>query len=69
MDFKSQQEKFDEIKWYDSIVAGEDRCGSYDFCVGCDKKESFPCARAAYRAREQVWTKLATVRVQFGKKR
>ncbi len=50
MDFKSQQDKFDDIKWYDSILAGYDRCGSYDFCGSCDKSEENPCARAAYRA-------------------
>ncbi len=50
MDFKSQQDKFDDIKWYDSILAGYDRCGSYDFCNVCDKSEENPCARAAYRA-------------------
>ncbi len=49
MNFKAEQERFDVIKWYDSIVAGEDRCGSYDFCGGCDKTETEPCARAAYR--------------------
>ncbi len=48
MDFKKEQEKFDAIKWYDSIVAGEDRCGSYDFCVKCNKANPYPCAYAAY---------------------
>ncbi len=51
MNFKNEQEKFDVIKWYDSIVAGEDRCGSYDFCASCNKAESEPCARAAFRSR------------------
>ncbi len=50
MDFKAEQEKFDLVKWYDSIVAGEDRCGSYEFCENCDKTETEPCAKAALRS-------------------
>ncbi len=64
MDFKSEQEKFDGVKWYDSIVAGEDRCGSYDFCTFCNKEESEPCARAAYRSRPKVLTPIAVVRLR-----
>ncbi len=67
MDFKAQQEKFDDIKWYDSIVAGFDRCGTYDFCSVCDKAEENPCARAAYRCKKPSWTRIATIRVQIGK--
>ena len=49
MDFKSQQARFDIQKWYDSIVAGQDCCGTYDFCCKCCKTEKYPCARAAHR--------------------
>ena len=49
MDFKQQQDIFDSVKWFDSIQAGEDRCGSYDFCGKCRKEEANPCARAAHR--------------------
>ncbi len=49
MDFKRQQEKFDDVKWYDSIREGNDKCGTYDFCVQCKKDEIHPCARAAHR--------------------
>ncbi len=49
MNFKAEQERFDVIKWYDSIVAGEDQCGCYAFCGYCNKTETEPCARAAYR--------------------
>lgn len=49
MDFKLQQDRMDDIKWYDSIVAGEDMCGSYDFCVKCKKESKYPCARAKLR--------------------
>ena len=40
----TQQKKFDGVKWFDSIRAGDDQCGSYDFCVECRKDESNPCA-------------------------
>lgn len=53
MDFKTQQDKFDKIKWYDSILAGCDRCGTYEFCIHCDKDEAYPCARAASRLKKK----------------
>ena len=64
MDFKAQQDRFDEIKWYDSIVAGYDRCGTYEFCGRCDKEEENPCAQAAYRYRRG--TRIATIRLKIG---
>lgn len=51
MDFKAEQEKFDKIKWFDSIQAGRDMCGSYGFCASCKKDPVNPCARAAHRYR------------------
>ena len=49
MDFKAQQKEFDNVKWYDSIVEGNDRCGTYVFCGKCVKTEEYPCARAKAR--------------------
>lgn len=49
MDYKLQQERFDVQKWYDSIIAGEDRCGAYDFCAKCKREKKYPCARAQRR--------------------
>lgn len=46
MNLYEEQKKFDDVKWYDSIVAGEDRCGSYVFCDKCEKTSPYPCARA-----------------------
>ncbi len=65
MDFKAQQKRFDDIKWYDSVVAGCDRCGTYEFCSICNKAESEPCAHAAYRYR-RGWTRIATLRIKIG---
>ncbi len=68
MDLTTQQKRFDDIKWYDSIVAGCDRCGSYDFCAVCDKAQPNPCARAAeVYARQNGWVRIATVRIKIGK--
>ncbi len=67
MDFKNEQAKFDVIKWYDSIVAGADRCGSYEFCEHCDKTEPEPCARAAYKSRPRTFSTIAVIRVRSKK--
>ncbi len=65
MDFKAQQDRFDDIKWYDSIVAGCDRCGSYNFCEVCNKEEPNPCARAASRYQKRL-IRIATIHVKLG---
>ena len=49
MFLKTQQERFDDVKWFDSIREGNDTCGSYAFCVDCRKEEKYPCARAMHR--------------------
>lgn len=61
MDFKTIQSQFDDKKWYDSVLAGEDKCGNYDFCVKCSKSEKYPCARAAHRY-ENNYVRIAVVR-------
>ena len=64
MDFQARQQTLDVIKWYDSIVAGEDRCGTYDYCDKCYKQEMYPCAKAENRkekgyVRVAVWVRRA----------
>lgn len=44
---ESMQANIDLKKWYDS-ECGEDKCGTYDFCMKCDKSKDNPCARAFY---------------------
>ena len=61
MDFQTQQKKFDGVKWFDSIRAGDDQCGSYDFCVKCCKTEKYPCARASHRYNNK-YVRLAVIR-------
>ena len=60
MTLKEEQMKFDNEKWYASIVAGEDLCGTYSFCVYCKKTLTYPCARAARKSAAPV--RVATVR-------
>ena len=63
MNFKNQQDQFDVVKWHDSILVGEDRCGSYEFCEKCDKTEIYPCARAACRYKNNgEYIRIAVIR-------
>ncbi|MBR1974446.1 MAG: hypothetical protein IKA20_01180 [Clostridia bacterium] len=61
MNYKSEQNKFDNIKWYDSIIAGEDRCGTYEFCGKCKKDEQYPCAHAMFRHKHGL-VRIAVIR-------
>lgn len=45
------QRNFDIEKWLASERVGKDLCGTWDFCVGCDKEPPTPCARSIVRAR------------------
>ncbi len=49
MNFKEEQEKFDKLKWDESMREGRDKCGTYEFCGCCKKEALYPCARAANR--------------------
>lgn len=44
-----RQHVLDVDKWLASESAGYDLCGSFPFCVRCDKAETHPCARAEAR--------------------
>lgn len=44
------QSMIDLKKWYDSEASGRDTCGTYDFCVYCDKTLDMPCACAYEKA-------------------
>ena len=67
MTLKEEQRKFDDIKWFESIAAGEDKCGSYAFCVNCNKSLTYPCARAARRFTRGVY-RVATIVLKRGGK-
>lgn len=61
MNWQEKQKKFDDVKWYDSVIAKQDKCGSYSFCYRCYKEEPYPCARAAERAK-RGGVRIATIR-------
>ena len=64
MNFREYQKGFDRVKWYDSILEGEDRCGTYEFCENCKKSEKYPCARAAnrYEKQNKGFVRIAVIR-------
>ena len=41
-----KQNEFDKKKWEDSLAAGHDTCGEYDYCAKCNKSHEYPCAKA-----------------------
>ena len=41
-----KQNEFDKKKWEDSVNAGRDTCGEYDYCAKCNKNHEYPCATA-----------------------
>lgn len=49
-----KQEYLETIKWIESKEKDTDTCGSYDFCVKCDKTKDYPCARAFYASQEKI---------------
>ena len=63
MNFKTEQDQFDKIKWFDSMKAGKDMCGSYEFCGRCKGEWRDPCARAAHRY-QNGFIRLAVLRKQ-----
>ena len=65
MDLREIQERFDLEKCNDSRIAGKDTCGTYDFCVCCDKDVEYPCATAKMKfaqKEEKVYYRLAVLR-------
>ena len=63
MSFRTEQDQFDKIKWFDSMREGRDLCGSYEFCGECRKESKYPCARAARRW-QNGYIRLAVLRAQ-----
>ena len=62
MTYEKQQQLFDEVKWFDSINAGADMCGTYAFCGKCKKQLTYPCARAQRKYENGGAVRVAVVR-------
>jgi len=43
MAVSKKQRELDELKWYKSIELSADACGTFDYCVKCDKNKENPC--------------------------
>ena len=41
-----KQQELDIQKWNDSLQAGYDTCGTYDYCANCNKELENPCEMA-----------------------
>lgn len=46
MAISKKQQELDEMKWIKSEEIGTDACGTFDFCVKCDKALENPCEKA-----------------------
>lgn len=46
MAITKKQQELDVMKWIKSEEAGVDACGTFDFCVKCDKSLANPCDKA-----------------------
>ena len=46
MAITKKQKELDVIKWEKSIAMGVDACGTFDYCVACDKALENPCDKA-----------------------
>lgn len=44
-----KQKVLDGKKWADSVIAGKDMCGHYEYCCACNKQEENPCENAIKR--------------------
>ena len=49
MAITKKQKELDVIKWQKSEEMGADACGTFDYCVKCDKEKENPCDKA-YKA-------------------
>ena len=49
MAISDKQRELDKIKWEKSVMLGIDACGTFDYCVMCDKSKENPCACAFNR--------------------
>ena len=65
MTLEREQRIFDDVKWFESVRAKSDLCGSYAFCGACNKNLSYPCARASRLYSREVF-RVATVILKRG---
>lgn len=68
MALTKKQMELDQIKWAKSQEMGADACGTFDYCVKCDKDLENPCDKAYKLFNKKPCAKKATAKVQPAKK-
>lgn len=62
MAITKKQQELDQMKWEKSIEQGFDACGSFDFCVKCDKSLENPCDKAFAKFNKKPAAKKTTAK-------
>lgn len=53
MAITKKQQQLDIMKWKKSEELGADACGTFDFCIKCDKSLENPCDKAYRKFHEK----------------
>ncbi len=62
MAITKKQQELDLAKWLKSEEMGADACGSFDYCVKCDKSLENPCEKAFNAFNKKPVAKKATAK-------
>ncbi len=68
MAITKKQMELDKIKWEKSVEIGADACGSFDYCIKCDKNNENPCDKAYKSFNKKPATKKAPAKKTNAKK-
>ena len=68
MALTKKQMELDQIKWIKSEEAGSDLCGTFDYCVACNKELENPCDKALKKFNKKPVEKKACAKKTCAKK-
>ena len=68
MAITKKQQELDKIKWEKSVEMGADACGTFDYCVNCDKSLENPCDKAFKATNKKPAKKKACAKKPCAKK-
>ena len=68
MAITKKQQELDTIKWLKSEELGYDACGTFDYCVKCDKALKNPCDKAYKAFNKKPVAKKTTAKKATAKK-
>ena len=60
MAITKRQAELDKIKWIKSEQQGSDACGTFDYCVKCNKNLENPCDKAYQKFNKKPVKKTTT---------